>query len=324
MKSLSNKLIRWRFGKDSMKFYYAPMEGVTNFVYRNTYNKFFNNIDKYFTPFITANDSRRLNSKELEDVLPENNEGIKIVPQILANESDKFIKTADRLIKLGYSEINLNLGCPSGTVCGKGRGAGFLKDKDKLKNFLDDIYLHYNGKINISIKTRLGYYDTDEFYELLEMYNSFPLYELIIHPRTREEFYGGEPHYDIFEEALEESRVMPCYNGNIFYPYDYEKIITKYKNLDSVMIGRGLLRNPGLIEEIKTGKKFEKEDFLKFNNALIESFSKAYSEPVWVLARMKELWGYMIFSFPDKKDEIKNLRKCTSIEEFQKQLNLIF
>ena len=166
-----------------MKFYLAPMEGITGFVYRNSYEKFFHNIDKYFTPFIVPTSSKSFKTKELRDILPENNKGMYIVPQILTNDSEGFINTAEKLQQLGYNEINLNLGCPSGTVVSKGRGSGFLAKRDELDKFLDEIYI--KDDIEISVKTRIGRDEPEEFYELIKIYNNYPINELIIHPRTR-------------------------------------------------------------------------------------------------------------------------------------------
>ncbi len=183
-----------------MKYYLAPMEGITGYIYRNSYEKFFNNIDKYFTPFIVPNKSTSLKTKELRDILPENNKGMNIVPQLLTNDSEAFIITARKLQQLGYNEINLNLGCPAGTVVSKNRGSGFLAKREELDIFLDEIFKIDDMKI--SIKTRIGKDSPEEFYELIKIYNKYPMEELIIHPRTQKDFYGNKPDLDVFKDAL--------------------------------------------------------------------------------------------------------------------------
>ena len=189
-----------------MKFYLAPMEGLTGYIYRNTYEKFFGNIDKYFTPFITSNASTSLKTKELRDLLPENNKGLNIVPQILTNSSEGFLNTCTKLEKLGYENVNLNLGCPSGTVVSKSRGSGFLIKTEQLDRFLEEIF---NGSnMSISIKTRLGKHDSDEMYDLLEIYNKYPVQELIVHPRTQKDFYNNKPNLEIFSDVL--SKCKSC------------------------------------------------------------------------------------------------------------------
>ena len=232
-----------------MRFYLAPMEGITGYIYRNAYEKFFHNIDKYFTPFIVPNKSRSLKTKELRDILPENNEGMNIVPQILTNDFEGFIVTARKLQQLGYNEVNLNLGCPAGTVVSKNRGSGFLALREELDKFLEEIYKIEDMKI--SIKTRIGKDTPEEFYKLIEIYNKYPLEELIIHPRTRQDFYGNKPNLEIFKDALSLSKSPVCYNGDIFIVEDYNKLVNSFPEVDKVMLGRGVLANPGLIGDIK-------------------------------------------------------------------------
>ena len=203
-----------------MKYYLAPMEGITGFIYRNAYEKFFGNIDKYFTPFIVPTSSKSFKTKELRDVLPENNGDLNIVPQILTNDFEGFINTSRKLQQLGYNEINLNLGCPSGTVVSKNRGSGFLAKREELDKFLNDIFKINNMKI--SVKTRIGKDSPEEFYELIKIYNKYPMEELIIHPRTREDFYGNKPNLEVFKDALSLSTNQVCYNGDIFAVEDYK------------------------------------------------------------------------------------------------------
>ncbi len=232
-----------------MKYYLAPMEGITGYIYRNSYEKFFNNIDKYFTPFIVPNKSTNLKTKELRDILPENNKGMNIVPQILTNDSEGFIITARKLQQLGYNEINLNLGCPAGTVVSKNRGSGFLAKREELDIFLDEIFKIDDMKI--SIKTRIGKDSPEEFYELIKIYNKYPIEELIIHPRTQKDFYGNEPNLGVFKDALSLSSNPICYNGDIFTVSDYNRLIKTFPKVKTIMLGRGILANPGLINEIK-------------------------------------------------------------------------
>lgn len=232
-----------------MKYYLAPMEGITGYIYRSSYEKFFNNIDKYFTPFIVPNKSTSLKTKELRDILPENNKGMNIVPQILTNDSEGFIITARKLQQLGYNEINLNLGCPAGTVVSKNRGSGFLAKREELDIFLDEIFKIDDMKI--SIKTRIGKDSPEEFYELIKIYNKYPIEELIIHPRTQKDFYGHKPDLDVFKDALSLSSNPICYNGDIFTVSDYNRLIKTFPKVKTIMLGRGILANPGLINEIK-------------------------------------------------------------------------
>lgn len=305
-----------------MKYYFAPMEGITGYIYRNSYNKFFDNIDKYFTPFIVPNNSRSLKTKELRDILPENNEGINIIPQILTNDSEGFIFTAQKLKRLGYDEINLNLGCPSGTVVAKNRGSGFLAKRYELDKFLEEIFKIDDMKI--SIKTRIGKESPEEFYELIKIYNKYPMEELIIHPRTRSDFYGNKPNLEVFKDALNLSTNTICYNGDIFTKGDNDKLIETFPKVDKIMIGRGILANPGLMGEIKDGTFVDKKILKDFHDEIFNNYRELFNEDRNAIFRMKELWGYMIHIFSDNKKYAKKIKKAQKLDAYNDAVSSLF
>ena len=178
-----------------MRYYFAPMEGITGYIYRNAHHTLFPGIDKYFSPFLVPNQNHRFSYREMQDIMPEHNNQIQLVPQILTNQADAFIWTALELKQLGYEEVNLNLGCPSGTVVSKNKGSGFLALRDELDLFLDQVCSELQMKI--SIKTRIGKDSPDEFDELLRIFNKYPLEELIIHPRIQKDYYKNTPNTDV-------------------------------------------------------------------------------------------------------------------------------
>ena len=305
-----------------MKFYLAPMEGITGYIYRNTYKKYFNNIDKYFTPFIVTNKGTSLKTKELRDVLPENNKDINIVPQVLTNNSEDFINTAKKLQQLGYDVVNLNLGCPAGTVVSKYRGSGFLAKREDLDIFLDEVFKMDNMKI--SIKTRIGRDSADEFYELIKIYNKYPLEELIIHPRTREDFYKNKPNLEVFKDALSLSTNPICYNGDIFTTADYDKFINAFPKVKSIMIGRGILANPALISEIKDDNYLDKKVLKDFHDEIFQQYRELFNEDKNAIFRMKELWGYMIYIFSDNKKYAKKISKAQKLDDYNYAVASLF
>ena len=189
-----------------MKFYLAPMEGVTGYIYRNAYHAHFRPMDKYFTPFLAPKHNGGFSHREINDILPEHNEGMDTVPQLLTGNSEDFLRAARELKEYGYKEVNLNLGCPSGTVAAKGKGAGFLRDPEGLELFLEQVCegMERLG-LELSVKTRLGIEEPEEFDRLLSIYNRFPLKELIIHPRVLKDFYKYTPRMDIEEFQKEVS-----------------------------------------------------------------------------------------------------------------------
>ena len=232
-----------------MKFYVAPLEGITGYIYRNALEKYFPGADRYFTPFIVPDQKHPLRKKELRDILPGNNHVKDLVPQIMTNDADRFHEVVQVLQSYGYQEVNLNLGCPSGTVTARKKGAGFLAYPEELDRFLDQIFSE--NEVRISLKTRIGMKDPEEGFRLLEIYNQYPLSELIIHPRTREEFYKGEPHLDLYAQLAAVSHAPVCYNGNLLTARDYEAFHAAYPQTERVMLGRGVIRAPGLIGRLK-------------------------------------------------------------------------
>ena len=304
-----------------MKIYFAPLEGITNYIFRNAYNEIYGHIDKYFAPFISPSEKCPMTPKERKDVAPENNNGICLVPQILTCRSDCFIDAAKELLAMGYKEVNLNLGCPSGTVCAKGKGAGFLPETPALQKFLDDIYSYAESDgVRISIKTRLGYYNPDEFYDLVEIFNSFPVSELIVHPRIRSDFYKGEPRKEYFAYALEHAKCPLVYNGNIYTGEDYNELTGLFGcSLDPVMSGRGLISDPSLADKLK-GYTSETDyaKLRKLHDTLYHEYQKVMSPDINVLYKMKDLWTYWQPLFGDDKERgIKRLMKTKKYKDYE-------
>ena len=303
-----------------MKIYFAPLEGITGHIFRSAYNEIYGHIDKYFAPFISPSEKCPITPRERKEVTPENNKGFYLVPQILTCRSEHFIEGARELQAMGYTEINFNLGCPSGTVCAKGKGAGFLPETLALQKFLDDIYSYAGSEgVKISIKTRLGYFNPDEFYDLLDIFNKYPVSELIVHPRIKSDFYKGEPRKEYYAYALEHSKCPLVYNGNIFSAKDYEEYSGSFgTGLDPVMTGRGLISDPSLADKLKG---FTAEtDFAKFkrlHDAIYHGYQKIMSPDINVLYKMRELWSYWQTLFDGKERDIKRLLKAKKYAEYE-------
>jgi len=305
-----------------MKYYFAPLEGVTGYIYRNAYQTFFGQIDKYFIPFISPTKNKGFTYRELNDILPEHNQGLPVVPQILTNNSDYFIGTMNEIAKFGYDEFNLNLGCPSGTVVSKHKGSGFLAQREKLDEFLEDIFSKSSAKI--SIKTRIGKDSPDEFYELIEIFNKYPLEELIIHPRIQTDFYKNKPNMKVFKDALALSKNPVCYNGDIFNGTDYRELAEMYPSLDAVMLGRGLIANPALIGEIKNNHVIDKQVIKAFHDAVYAGYQEISSGDKNVLFKMKEFWFYMVHLFAESDKYAKKIRKTDRLSDYDAVISRIF
>lgn len=313
------------------------MEGITGHIYRNALEKYFPGTDKYFTPFIAPDQNKILRTKERRDVLPENNHVPELVPQILTNSAEDFIRTAKVLQELGYEEVNLNLGCPSGTVVSRKRGSGLLAFPDEVERLLDGIFSEI--QLKVSVKTRIGKDDAEDAFWLMEIYRKFPLSELIIHPRIQKDFYRGEPNQDLFGELIRVSKDqeggMPssghpentfpvCYNGNLLTEKDYLFFAEKFPEVDAVMLGRGVIANPGLIRQIRSGLKTDKKTLRAFHDEVLEEYRFLFGEDKNALFRMKEMWIYMIHLFTNHEKYAKKIRKAQSLAEYRCAADALF
>lgn len=307
-----------------MNLYFAPMEGLTGYVYRNAHRACFGGVDKYFTPFLSPNQNHRFTAKEEKDVLPEHNEGIPLVPQILTNRAEDFVWAAGEMKARGYREVNLNLGCPSGTVVSKYKGAGFLARQEALNRFLDQIFQEVD--LEISVKTRIGIAVPEEFPELMEIFNRYPIRELIVHPRLRTDFYKNTPDRESFGYAVKESRAPLCYNGDIFTEEAFRSAASRFPSVERVMLGRGLLANPALAERIRGIEEapLTASRLAAFHRALYEGYRLAIPEERNVLFKMKEMWTYLICMFPEADRYGKKIKKAKSAGEYEAAVAALF
>ena len=298
-----------------MKFYFAPMEGLTGYIYRNAHYDLFQGIDKYFAPFIVANQTESFKTRGFKDILPENNRSTNLIPQLLTNNAADFIRFARRIKMLGYNEINLNLGCPYGTVVAKNRGSGFLAKREELDVFLEEIFAA--GVAKISVKTRLGKDGPEEFYALIQIFNKYPLKELIIHPRIQKDFYKNKPNLEVFKDALRLSKNPICYNGDIFTVQTYREFTATFPNVDTLMLGRGLIANPGLAGQITEHLMLDKQLLKDFHDQIYADYKTILFGDKHVLFKMKELWFYMIAMFADHAKYAKKIKKAERLYDYE-------
>lgn len=306
-----------------MRLYAAPLEGITGYVFRNAFHTCFDNVDKYFIPFIQPNQKGHFSSREKQDIKPENNQGMYAVPQILTNSSEDFLRTAWKLqTAYGYKEINLNLGCPSKTVISKKRGSGFLAYPKELERFLEEIF--EKTEVEVSIKTRIGKESPDEFARILEIYNQFPVKELIIHPRVQTDFYKNHPNREVFQEALKTAKMPVCYNGDIFSMEDYARFTEQFPQVECLMLGRGLLKNPGLTREIRRQILLDKKTLKMFHDHLYQGYCRVLSGDRTILFKMKELWGFLAPAFTDYEKYAKKIKKSEKLPVYEEVVEKLF
>lgn len=301
---------------------FAPLEGITTTLFRRLHREYFPGVDRYYTPFLSPTADRRFTPKEQREFFPEHNRGLSVIPQILTKNADDFLWAAEELHSMGYDEVNLNLGCPSGTVTAKGKGAGMLADPQALDTFLDRIYS--KAPCKISVKTRLGMETPDEFYEILEIYKRYPLSELIVHPRVRKDFYRYPVRRESFGTAYDRVSCPVSYNGSIITPKDYAVCISDYPNLYAVMIGQGLVSDPFLAAKIKFGVAADVLLLKEFHDRLFDGYAAQFQSQNNAAKRMKELWFYLSCCFEDSTPLLKKLQKSRTAEEYLDAAHQIF
>ena len=302
-----------------MNLYLAPLEGITTYTYRNTHREMFGGVDSYFAPFINPSDNEKVSKKGFRDILTEKNGDTPLVVQVLTANADSFLKFCEKIKPFGYNEVNVNIGCPASTVVRKGRGSGFLKEPDAMDEFFSKIFKESDMKI--SVKTRIGYYSPDEVSRLMEVYNKYPISELTVHPRTREQLYNGTPDIKAFSYAYDVSENPLGYNGDIRCVSDFLEVTQKFPNISSVMIGRGAIANPAIFREIRGGEPLKTKELSEFTKKLSERYLSVLGSEVFTLHKLKEVWVYAIRNFPDEKKISKAVKKATSLDEFMSAIS---
>lgn len=297
-----------------MRYDFAPMEGVTGYLFRNTHRRLFPGIHRYWMPFWPPTQDHVITPRVLRDIQPEHNEGTPAVPQLLTKSAPDFLWAAGVLKDMGYREVNLNLGCPSGTVTAKGKGAGFLADLEGLRRFLDEVFSAV--EMEVSVKTRLGIRDPAEFGPILELYNQYPLKELVVHVRVRDDQYKRPARPEAFALAVEKSRCKVVYNGDLKTAADCDALSQRFPAAEAAMIGRGLLADPALVMRLQGGPALTAGALGRFSEDLYEGYCRDFGSARNAMLRMKELWRYWALLFESGESLAKKLRKAADPHVF--------
>ena len=300
---------------------FAPLQSITDAPYRRAHAECFGGIRKYLMPFISPTQHTNLTNKERRDVDPAENAGVPAVPQILAKNAEHFLFAARYLADLGWEEVNLNAGCPAGTVTAKGKGAGLLTGLAALECFLDDVYA--GAPVPVSVKTRLGWENQEEFPALLELLNRYPVKELIVHARTRKEFYGGKARPDVFLVAARDAKMPLVYNGDLFSEGAVCTFREKAPDCRAVMIGRGLISNPALARTLAGGPPLAAGELETFYERLYDEYAGRFSETA-LLGRMREHAKYLCCPFEDARKAMKAICKAGTAARCREAIRDLF
>ena len=307
-----------------MELYFAPMEGVTGPQFRRAHHKYFSGVDQYYLPFISPTQDHVFTPRELRNVGPQANEGIPVVPQLLTKNPKDFLWAAKELGTMGYREVNLNLGCPSGTVVAKGKGAGMLADPIALNEFFDTIFSADLGGVAISVKTRLGLEAPEEFPALAEVFARYPISLLILHPRVREDYYKVPVREEEFARAQPLIHCPLCYNGGLVHTGDCAKTAEEFPQLQGLMMGQGLIADPALARKVRGGRTAGREELRAFHDELYQGYLRDFSSEKNAVFHMKELWSYFFLLFEGGEKLFKQIKKAQNGRSYESAVDQIF
>ena len=309
----------------------GPFQGITDAPFRNVFKKHFGGIDKFYTPFFTGIQKDHAKNLQVEEIDPRFNDVETLTPQILSTDAEEILRFASQCKELGYKEINLNMGCPFPRVANKKRGCGLLPYPEKITAMLSTVFERIDLKF--SIKCRLGYFDPDEIVPVIDIFNQYPLSELIIHPRIGKQLYKGDADVKRFAELIPMIKAPLVYNGDIISVDSFERISEMVKPVNEFMLGRGLLANPFLAEEIKKNGELnefsepvcpKKDRLYAYVVDLYEDRLRHAGGSPKVLGRMKELWSYLMNSFDEPQDIWRKIKKINALKEYEEAVDAVF
>ena len=306
-----------------MELYFAPMEGITGARYRQAHRACFGGVDRYYLPFLSPTRDHLFTPRELRQVSPEVNAGLNAVPQLLTREPADFLWAARALGEMGYGEVNLNLGCPSGTVVAKGKGAGLLADPPALERLLEGIFSGDLGGVRVSVKTRMGMADPEEFGPLLELLGLFPISLLIVHPRVREDYYRHPLRRAEFLALLPRLGLPWCWNGGVTDRESYDQAAA-LPGVRGVMVGQGLLADPALARKLRGGPPAGRDELRRFHDLLYRGYLADFGSQRNTVFHMKEVWRYLSRLFDGGEKLFKQIKKAQDAPAYEGAVDRIF
>ena len=296
----------------------SPLQGITDFRFRNTFNRFFKGIDTFYAPYIRLHAKLEIRSAYERDILPKNNTVSEMIPQIMTNNADEFLFVAKFVQEFGYKELNWNLGCPYPMVTKKGLGAGLIDDTNKINEILNRVVAESN--IQVSVKTRLGNYNADEIFKLLPILEKYPIKNIAIHPRIGKQLYKGEVDLDAFQRCTNSTSHELHYNGDITSVAKFQELQARFPSINHWLIGRGMIADPFLPQMIKNNTSEypanRMEIFSKFHDTLFHEYEQVLSGEKHLLLKMLGFWEYFSESFSNPHKALKRIKKAQNIANY--------
>ncbi len=297
----------------------SPLQGFTDFKFRNAFNHYFGGIDTFYAPYIRLDGKLLIKSSYQRDLQPENNNTLEVIPQVMTNDVDEFLFVVKYVEGLGYQELNWNLGCPYPMVTKRGMGSGLISDAEKINSILDRV--HSETDIIVSMKMRMGYENSEEILEVLPMLDSYPLKNIAIHARIGKQLYKGGVDLEAFQRCLDQSNHKIYYNGDITSVAGFREMQERFPMIDHWMIGRGLIADPFLPQMIKNNSSVYPDNrldiFSEFHDTIFTAYDLALSGPTPIRMKMLGFWEYFSQSFSNPQKVYKKIKKAKDVAAYK-------
>ena len=303
----------------------SPLQGYTDFHFRNAFQKFFTGIDQFYAPYIRFNGKMLIKPVYERDLLPKNNTTLNVIPQVMTCRADEFIFAAKYVQSLGYKELNWNLGCPYPMVTNKGMGSGLIKDPAKIDHILDQV--HTETDIIVSMKMRMGYEHSGEILDAFPILEKYPIKSIGIHARIGAQLYKGGVDLEGFQKCIDHCNQKLYFNGDITSVAIFEELSERFPSIDHWMLGRGLIADPFLPEMIKNNTRYypdnKLEIFSKYLDTLFTAIEQKLTGEKAVINKMLSYWEYFSTLFPNPIKIVKKIKKCKTYEAYDKAVKEI-
>ena len=304
----------------------SPLQGFTDFRFRNALHEIFGGIDTFYAPYIRLNGKLNIKSGYQRDLDPQNNRVPELIPQVMTASAEEFLYVSKYVESLGYTELNWNLGCPYPMACKKGMGSGLIHDAEKIDQILDRV--HSESNITVSMKMRMGYHEPTEILDVFPVLAKYPIKNIAIHARLGKQLYKGSVDLDSFENCIKYTDQEVYYNGDITTVEKYREMESRFPNIHYFLIGRGLIADPFLAQMIKSDTTTYPEnryDILEvFHDQLFHEYDSFLQGASHVISKMHNFWEYYSLGFHNSKKVYKKIKKCKNIIQYKIAVKEIF
>jgi tRNA-dihydrouridine synthase B len=304
----------------------SPLQGFTDFRFRNAFHKHFGGIDTFYSPYIKLNGKLVIKGSYERDILPENNDTLEVIPQLITNDAEEFLFVAKYVQQFGYKELNWNLGCPYPMVAKCGMGSGLISNTSQIEHILKRV--HNETDIIVSMKMRMGYENPTEILDVFPVLEQYPIKNIAIHARIGKQLYKGGIDLDSFQKCLDTSKQKIYYNGDITSVAKFKELQERFPSIDHWMIGRGLIADPFLPSMIKNNTteypKNRFEIFEAFHDEIYREYDAYLQGPTPIRMKMLGFWEYFSESFSNPQKTFKKIKKAGNSKNYEAAVKEIF